>query len=107
MCAQHASAGVCHRSGCGVTLTNPRAKFCSSACRQAAYRSSPAHAARLVTLRSARKLRRARYFEFKRRASGLHQYRGYGGPVPAGMPARVGGLDLRPFVKEAKAVANA
>jgi hypothetical protein len=105
MCASHASAGVCHRSGCGVTLTNPRSKFCSAACRQAAHRQSPAYAARLATLRTARKLRRETHFRFKHRASSFHQYRGYGGPVPAGMPARCGGLDLKPFLRQA--VANA
>jgi hypothetical protein len=108
MCAQlHAAAGVCHRSGCGVTLTNPRSKFCSSACRQAAYRTGPTHAARLENMCAARKLRRARFEQYKYRASSLHQYRGFGGPVPAGMPPRRGGLDLKPFLREAKAVANA
>jgi hypothetical protein len=103
---QDTKAHVCQRVGCGVTVTNARAKFCGHACRQAAYRLSPAHAARLATLRSARQLRRETHFKFKHRASSLHPYRGYGGPVPAGMPPRAGGLDLRPFLAQAREAAN-
>jgi hypothetical protein len=103
---QETQAHVCQHVGCGVTVTNPRAKYCTNACRQAAYRTSPAHAARLATFRSARKLRRETHFKFKHRASSLHPYRGYGGPVPAGMPARFGGLDLRPFLAQAREAAN-
>lgn len=107
MCATtHASAGVCHHADCGVTLTNPRSRFCSPACRQAAYRqSSPAYATHLATLRLARKLRREDHASFKRRATSFHHYRGLGGPVPAGMPSRCGGLNLRPYL--AQAVAHA
>ena len=107
MCASHASAGVCHRSQCGVTLPNQRSKFCSAACRQAAYRQSPAYATYLATLRIARKMRRETHARQKHRDTSLHQYRGHGGPIPAGLAARFGDLNLRPFKAQARAVAHA
>ena len=107
MCALHASAVVCHRSGCSVTLTNPRSRYCSAACRQAAHRQSPAHATYLATLRIARRLRRETHASLKRRDTSLHQYRGHGGPRPAGLAARFGDLNLQPFKVQARAVAHA
>ena len=52
----------CLREGC----TNPaKKKFCSSACRQAAYRNSEAHKATLAKNRDWRLKRRNAYFALK------------------------------------------
>ena len=62
----------------GVTLcaecgTNPaHRKFCSSACRQAAYRKSPAHAAILARERHRRAVRRAAWQARKRLFDNSH-----------------------------------
>lgn len=69
---------------CGV---NPaRSKFCSGACRQAAHRKSPAHSARLQTLKLRRKKRRENHFrdKYSARSLGLN---GWTGPVASWVPS--------------------
>lgn len=124
MCSKHANAGVCHRVGCSVTLKNPFSKFCSSACRQAAYRKGSTHTTRLEVLRTARKLRRAEWSSRRYRDSYANAGNTAGnwnlemgkegplprqtaGPIPAGVPRRASHLDLEPFIRQAQAVAHA
>jgi hypothetical protein len=67
----------CQREGC----TNPaEKKFCSSACRQAAYRNSEAHKAALAKNRDWRLSRRNAYFALQRRDKTLTPYFTSSGP---------------------------
>jgi hypothetical protein len=67
----------CQREGC----TNPaKKKFCSSACRQAAYRNSEAHKATLAKSRDWRLRRRNAYFALQRRDKALTPYFTPSGP---------------------------
>ena len=82
---------------CGVTpIRRKGAKFCSNACRQAAYRKSPAHARALKRLADARTLRRKTWEQRRQRDKALGVFRGYGGPEVSGVPT-LGMLDLRNF----------
>jgi hypothetical protein len=84
---------------CGVTpVSRKGAKFCRGACRQAAYRKSPAHARSLKRLADARTLRRRTWEQRKARDKALGTFRGYGGPEATGVP-RLGMLDLKNFKK--------
>lgn len=86
---------------CSVTpVSRKSAKFCSNACRQTAYRKSPAHTKALKRLANARTLRRATWEHRRHRDKAMGVFRGYGGPEVSGVP-RLGMLDLRNF-KEAK-----
>lgn len=76
-----------------------RRKFCSSACRQAAYRNSPAHTDNLKRLRDARRARRADHYQRRNRSRALAPVRGYSGPVPDGVP-RLGDLNLKNYLGE-------
>jgi hypothetical protein len=78
----------CQREGC----TNPAKKrFCSSACRQAAYRNSEAHKAALAKNRDWRLSRRNAYFALQRRDKTLTPYFTPSGP-PSSQVFRRGAL---------------
>jgi hypothetical protein len=86
---------------------NPaRRKFCSSACRQAAYRTSAAHVDNLKRLREARKARRDDYYRRRNRDKALTSVRGYSGPAVSGVP-RLGGLKLENYLKERSGLGSA
>jgi hypothetical protein len=74
-------------------------KFCCSACRQAAYRTSPAHVDNLKRLRNARAARKADHYRRKHQYQAISTVRGYGGPIPSGVP-RIGDLNLNNYTKE-------
>jgi CDGSH-type Zn-finger protein len=86
-----------------------RRTFCSSACRQAAYRKSTAHAGNLKRLRDAREARKRDYIAQKNACyKRLNAHRGfteqtgiYGGPAASGVPSvRLGDLDLNYYLTE-------
>jgi len=72
--------------------------FCSNACRQVAYRKSPAHRAVLDGLRNQRLNRRNSYFQRKNafKSIGLDVY---SGPEATGVPS-IEMLELRKFSRE-------
>jgi hypothetical protein len=72
-------------------------KFCCSACRQAAYRTSEAYASNLKRLRDARAARKADHYQRKHQYQAINPVRGYGGPFPSGVPS-VGNLDLSNYL---------
>jgi hypothetical protein len=72
--------------------------FCSDACRQAAYRKSPAHRACLDGFKNQRLNRRNTQVSRKNRDKAFSLDR-YSGPVVDGVPS-VGMLDLKKFPKE-------
>jgi hypothetical protein len=76
-----------------------RRKFCSNACRQAAYRNSAAHTDNLKRLRDARRARRADYYQRRNRSRALAPVRGYSGPIADGVP-RLGALKLENYLGE-------
>lgn len=99
-CAEH-SVTLCP---CGKPA---RRKFCSNACRQAAYRNSAAHTDNLKRLRDARRARKHDYIVLKNASyKRLNAYRGftpqtgiYGGPAASGVPSvRIGDLDLNYYL---------
>jgi hypothetical protein len=98
-----ATLDVCQHAENSVTLCPcgkpARRKFCSSACRQAAYRKSAAHLANLKRLRDARTARRADHYQRCNRSRALSPLRGYSGPVPDGVP-RLGDLNLKNYLGE-------
>jgi len=90
------SVTPCAHIGC----TNPakkNGKFCSNGCRQAAYRTSPAHLKNLKRFKNARLKRRADYYQRTNRARALSSVRGYGGPITSGVPV-LGTLNLRNYL---------
>jgi hypothetical protein len=104
---------VCPPEKQGVTLCPcgqpARRRFCSNACRQAAHRSSDAHATNLKRLRDARAARRAAYELLKNGYDARRNvYRSFttttgifGGPTPSGVPSvRIGDLDLKDYLTE-------
>ncbi len=92
---------VCQHAENSVTLCfcgkPARKKFCSNACRQAAYRTSAAHIASLKRLRDARTARRADHYQRRNRDRALNSVRGYSGPVADGVP-RLGDLNLKHYI---------
>jgi CDGSH-type Zn-finger protein len=92
---------VCQHAENSVTLCfcgkPARKKFCSNACRQAAYRTSEAHIASLKRLRDARTARRADHYQRRNRDRALNSVRGYSGPVADGVP-RLGDLNLKNYL---------
>ncbi len=92
---------VCQHAEDSVTLCPcgkpARKKFCSSTCRQAAYRTSAAHIASLKRLRDARTARRADHYQRRNRDRALNSVRGYSGPVADGVPRR-GDLNLKNYL---------
>lgn len=76
-----------------------RRKFCSNACRQAAYRKSTAHTDNLKRLCDGRKARRIDYYQRRNRSRALSPVRGYSGPVADGVP-RLGDLKLENYLGE-------
>jgi hypothetical protein len=96
-----ASLDVCQHTKHSVTLCPcgkpARKKFCSNACRQAAYRTSAAHVANLKRLRDARIARRADHYQRRNRGRALSPVRGYSGPVADGVP-RLGDLNLKNYL---------
>jgi hypothetical protein len=98
-----AAPDVCQHAEHSVTLCPcgkpARRRFCSSACRQAAYRKSAAHTDNLKRLRDARRARRADYYQRRNRSRALAPVRGYSGPVADGVP-RLGALKLENYLRE-------
>ena len=72
--------------------------FCSDACRQTAYRKSPAHRTCLNGLKNQRQNRRNAQTRRKNRDKAFY-LDCYSGPVVDGVPS-VGMLDLKQFSKE-------
>jgi len=108
-----ASLDVCQHAENSVTLCpcgKPALrKFCSNACRQAAYRKSTAHMENLKRLRDARRARKNDYIALKNASyKRLNAHRGftqqtgiYGGPAASGVPSvRIGDLDLNDYLPE-------
>ena len=73
-------------------------RFCSSPCRQAAYRKSPAHRACLDGLKIQRFNRRMDCYRRKNKFRSLGFDGIYGGPVDVSVPS-VGQLDLKRYAK--------
>jgi hypothetical protein len=98
-----AALEVCQQAEHSVTLCPcgkpARRKFCSNACRQAAYRISTAHTDNLKRLRDARRARRADYYQRRNRYKALSPLRGYSGPTVSGVP-RLGALKLKNYMGE-------
>jgi hypothetical protein len=74
-------------------------KFCCSACRQAAYRTSPAHVDILKRLRDARVARKADHYRRKHQYQAISTVRGFGGPIPSGVP-KISDLNLNNYTKQ-------
>jgi CDGSH-type Zn-finger protein len=74
-------------------------KFCSSACRQAAYRASESYAANLKRLQNGRLARRQDQYRRRNKYRALNVI--YSGPFAGGVP-RIGDLDLRNYLKPNK-----
>ena len=73
-----------------------RKKFCSSACRQAAYRNGASYAASLKRLRDGRLARRYDHYHRRNKYKALNVI--YSGPIAGGVP-RIGDLDLKKYLK--------
>jgi hypothetical protein len=91
------SVTLCANCGAPFAPQRHTARFCSEACRQAAHRKSPAHAAYLRKLRDARATRKKAFYQRKTRDKALGTFRGYGGPIVPGMPSRVTMLKLQNY----------
>jgi hypothetical protein len=98
----HAKDSVTLCANCGAPFVPQRrtARFCSEACRQAAHRKSPVHAAHLRKLRDARATRKKSFYQRKARDKALGTIRGYGGPAVPGVPPRVTMLKLQNYYPE-------
>jgi hypothetical protein len=72
--------------------------FCSDACRQTAYRKSPAHQACLDRLTNQRTNRRVEHFRRKNAFKSIGLSTAHSGPDAVGVP-RVSMLDLKKFPK--------
>jgi len=94
-----AKDGVTLCANCGAPFTPQRrtARYCGDACRQAAHRKSPAHAAYLRKKRHARANRKTAFYQRKTRDKALGIFRGYGGPTVPGVPQRVTMLELKNY----------
>jgi hypothetical protein len=77
-------------------------RFCSPACRQSAYRDSPAHDACLAGLRHQRRNRRMAWMRRKHAFKYLTNGGRYSGPDAVGVP-RIGELNLKHFSKKEEA----
>jgi hypothetical protein len=73
-------------------------RFCSGACRQRAYRRSPAHRAQLNGKKQQRRNRRLYQHQEKYRACSIGFDSRFGGPINESVPS-VGNLDLKRFSK--------
>jgi hypothetical protein len=96
---------VCHHAESSVTLCScgkpARQKFCCGACRQEAYRTSPAFLANKKRWENARIARRAEWESRRHRDKHLTFDGLHGGNRVAGVP-RLGDLKLKNYL-EAKA----
>lgn len=72
---------TCAECGTAFESKSPRHKCCSGACRQKAYRRSPAYRARLDQQKAARFERRLYRYQRRNRARALGFDGRYGGPL--------------------------
>lgn len=85
---------------CGATFSaKPHQKFCSSPCRQRAYRKGFSHAKQLQKKKRVRMARRAYHDHEKYRSCSIGFDGRFGGSVNDAIPS-VGQLDLKNFKKE-------
>jgi hypothetical protein len=82
---------------CGVTRVS-RKGVCRGACRQAAYRKSPAHLNNLARHSAARLNRRVIWRKRKLRDKAASNFRHISGPNAVGVP-RLGNLDIKQHLK--------
>ncbi len=92
--AKHSVTNVCKECSSPFVATR-RASTCSSACRQAAYRKSPAYKESLAKKKDQRLRRRNAWFKRKNYYK-TFDFDHYGGPVATGVP-RLGMLDLKNY----------
>jgi hypothetical protein len=88
----------CADCGFPFATENKQQRFCSSPCRQRAYRKSPAHRAQLDGKKQQRRNRRLYQHQEKYRACSIGFDSRFGGPINESVPS-VGNLDLKQFSK--------